>query len=136
MKTRTSPLTPLGKVVLVGRIWWCFADSYLQVRHHPLPELMQRLQQETSRGRQALDAKRLGRIVQRALGVGPWQARCLWTSLVLYKLLRAQGDDPQLVIGLPREPKDKDAHAWVEIDGRDVGPPPGASNHEELTRYG
>jgi hypothetical protein len=56
--------------------------------------------------------------------------------MVLYRLLREQGDDVQLVIGLPLEPRDKDAHAWVEMDGHDVGPPPGRGKHVELARYG
>jgi hypothetical protein len=54
---------------------------------------------------------------------------------VLYRLLRSRGEPAELVIGLPREPKDKDAHAWVELDGRDVGPPPGKAGHEQLARY-
>jgi hypothetical protein len=78
---------------------------------------------------------RLGRIVGRSLGVGPVRARCLFSSMVLFRLLRAQGQAPELVIGLPIEPRDKDAHAWVELDGRDVGPPPGRGRHEELARY-
>lgn len=41
-----------------------------------------------------------------------------------------------LVIGLPEEPVDERAHAWVELEGRDVGPPPGRGNHVELARYG
>jgi hypothetical protein len=86
--------------------------------------------------RRRVDPRKLGRIVQKVLGFGPWKARCLWTALVLYELLREQGDAPQLVIGLRRDPTDKDAHAWVEIDGVDVGPPPGRRGHEELTRYG
>ena len=57
------------------------------------------------------------------------------SSLVLYRLLREQGDDAELVIGLPQTPADKDAHAWVELAGRDVGPPPGRGPHEELARF-
>jgi len=81
------------------------------------------------------DPRRLGRIVARVLHVGPWRARCLHTSMVLFRLLREQGDTAELVIGLPREPRDKDAHAWVEIDGSDIGPPPGRGRHEEIARY-
>ena len=62
------------------------------------------------------------RIVARA------RARC-------YRLLREQGDEPELVIGLPQTAADKDAHAWVELDGVDVGPPPGRGTHEELARF-
>jgi hypothetical protein len=41
-----------------------------------------------------------------------------------------------LVIGLPREAITKDAHAWVELDGTDVGPPPGRAGHEPMARFG
>jgi len=54
---------------------------------------------------------------------------------VLYRLLREQGDAAELVIGLPKNPADKSAHAWVELDGVDVGPPPGRNGHEQMARF-
>jgi len=77
----------------------------------------------------------LSRAVSRGLRIGPWRPRCLLRSLVLYRLLREQGVDAQLVIGLPDRASSPDAHAWVEVDGRDVGPWPGRKGYEELTRY-
>jgi hypothetical protein len=65
-----------------------------------------------------------------------YHPRCLTAALVLYRLLREQGESAELVVGLPREPLDKTAHAWIEVDGVDVGPPPGRQGHEELARYG
>ena len=53
----------------------------------------------------------------------------------MYGMLREDGVAAELVIGLPSSPASQVAHAWVEIDGRDVGPPPGRSQHEELARY-
>ena len=53
---------------------------------------------------------------------------------MLFRLLREQGDDVELVIGLPEEAADERAHAWVELHGRDVGPPPGRAGHEEMAR--
>ena len=41
----------------------------------------------------------------------------------------------ELVIGLPKNPADKAAHAWVELDGIDVGPPPGRNGHEQMARF-
>jgi hypothetical protein len=55
--------------------------------------------------------------------------------LVMFDLLRAEGLHPELVIGLPADPRSHIAHAWVEVDGRDVGPPPGRHQHGELVRY-
>jgi hypothetical protein len=68
--------------------------------------------------------------------VGSHPPRCLSAALVLYDILRAADEPAELVIGLPESPTTKDAHAWIEIDGVDVGPPPGRGSHRELARYG
>jgi hypothetical protein len=54
---------------------------------------------------------------------------------VLYRLLREQGDAAVLVVGLPEAAINKDAHAWVELNGIDVGPPPGRAGHEPMARF-
>jgi hypothetical protein len=77
----------------------------------------------------------LSHAVDRSLRVGPLNPRCLITALVLYRLLREQGDEPELVIGLPPEARDLKAHAWVELAGRDIGPPPGKGRHTPLARF-
>lgn len=79
--------------------------------------------------------RRLSRAVDHCLLIGPVRARCLVRAMVLYRLLRRQGYRPQVVIGLPPSPDEPDAHAWVELDGHDVGPAPGRSGHDELARY-
>jgi hypothetical protein len=127
-------LGPLVKIRLGLRVWYWFIVVRLGLRRIPLPELVERLGRPGATSRRA-DPERLGRAVAGALRVGPMNPRCLFTALVLFRLLRGQGDPAELVIGLPREPKDKDAHAWVELHGMDVGPPPGRGLHEELARY-
>jgi hypothetical protein len=57
------------------------------------------------------------------------------SALVLFRLLRRQGDPAELVIGLPATAADQNAHAWIELDGRDVGPAPGRNGHVELARF-
>jgi Transglutaminase-like superfamily len=139
MPSVTNPapahLGPLARVALAGRIWVEFVRARIVTREERLPAAVRRLGAGAHPPRYRIEARRLGSIVARVLRVGPWRARCLWTALVLYRLLRGQGDDAQLVIGLPLEPTDTDAHAWVEVDGDDVGPPPGRGRHEELARY-
>jgi hypothetical protein len=66
--------------------------------------------------------------------VGRHRPRCLINALVLFRLLREQGEAAILVIGLPEVATDERAHAWVEVDGRDVGPPPGGRGYRELAR--
>ena len=123
------------KLSLVLRSWYWFAVVWLRLRRLPIPAVVADLSRATVSAAAPVAPRRVGRIVARSLSVGPWNARCLFTSIVLFRLLRAQGDAPALVIGLPLEPRDKDAHAWVELGGRDVGPPPGRGNHVELARY-
>jgi hypothetical protein len=124
-----------ARLGLAVRIWTAFIRARLMTKAHPLPIAVTRLGAAGRPPRYRIAPRRLGSIVARVLRFGPWRARCLWTALVLYGLLRDQGDEAELVIGLPLEPKDFDAHAWVEIDGKDVGPPPGRARHEELARY-
>jgi transglutaminase superfamily protein len=126
----------LRKASLVLRSWFWFAAVWFRLRRRPIPAVVAGLSNVERPATVPVAPRRLGRIVARSLSVGPWRVRCLFTSIVLFRLLRAQGDDAELVIGLPLEPRDKDAHAWVELAGRDVGPPPGRGRHEELARYG
>jgi hypothetical protein len=64
---------------------------------------------------------RLGRIVNRTLGVLPFDSRCLVRSLVLIALLARRNVYASLVIGVRSEPG-FDAHAWVEYEGRPLTP--------------
>ena len=131
-----EPKLPLRtKVAMTGRIWSTFLHVRGRVDDHPLPDLVREMERTGRTATIHVQPKRLGAIVARILRFGPWRARCLLTSLVLYRLLHEQGDAPVLVIGLPERPKEKDAHAWIELDGVDVGPPPGKGRHQPIARY-
>jgi Transglutaminase-like superfamily len=123
------------RLALAVRIWTAFVRVRWTTSVNPLPDAIARLGTVGTPARYRIEPRRLGSIVGRVLRLGPWRARCLWTALVLYGLLRDQGDEAELVIGLPLEPRDFDAHAWVEIQRIDVGPPPGRGRHQELARY-
>lgn len=118
------------------RVWALSLLLRLALRWRSLPAVVAWLERPATRAPIRLHPRRLGRFVWRALHVGPFRARCLIGSLVLFRLLRRQGDEPELVLGLPPEPKGHEAHAWIELGGFVVGPPPGRLGHEELTRYG
>ena len=100
-----------------------------------LPLLIERLSRISRPARSRHPARRLSRAVDRSLRIGSRRPTCLVNSLVLFRLLREQGDHAELVIGLPESPTSKDAHAWVELDGREVGPPPGRAGHSQLARF-
>jgi hypothetical protein len=124
------------KAWLFVRIWSWFVAISLLLRLRPLPSIVRGLSPTRDSARSPIPPVRLGRAVQRSLSPLGYEPRCLTASLVLYRLLAEQGDSPELVLGLPREPLDNKAHSWVEIDGLDVGPPPGRHGHQELARYG
>ena len=129
----TASLTLLGKVRLLGRVWATAIQVQIALWRRPLPDVVDGAERPAVRA--SVPPARLSRAVSRGLRVGPFQPRCLVRSVVLYRLLRAQGDAAELVIGLPARPTTSDAHAWVELAGWDVGPAPGGSGHQELTRY-
>ncbi len=135
MSTRAGRPSALAKVRLVARIWATYVRVRIGLARRPLPELVRELGRP-GRPVPAADRPRwLGRAVFRSTGLGPIRPRCLTNALVHYRLLRASGVPASLVIGLKPNPTTKDAHAWVEVDGVDVGPPPGRRGHEELARY-
>ncbi len=136
MREAPRRLSAPDKLALALRIGGLFVTTYVAVKRRPLPELIEDLPLSGGATSYHVEPRRLGKIVRQVLHLGPWSPRCLFNALVLYRLLRLQGDRPELVIGLPLEPRDKDAHAWVELGGVDVGPPPGRAGHQELARYG
>lgn len=126
-----------GKVQLALRIWWLAASTRLSLRRRTLPTVIADLgDHDVSPKPLPVHPVHLGVNVARALTLGRFEARCLTKCLVHYRLLREAGYRPEIVIGLPTEAKTKDAHSWLEIDGHDIGPPPGRADHLELARYG
>jgi len=130
-----QPLSPTQKLVLATRVWLAYARVRRGLRSAELPVAVARLGdvRRCSRRRQA--PGRLSRAVERTLRVAPDDPTCLVRSLVLFRLLREQGDGAELVIGLPEQATSHEAHAWVELDRRVVGPPPGRAGHSEMARF-
>lgn len=66
---------------------------------------------------------------------GEDRVRCIHRAAVMQHLLLRQGQPAALVIGVKPGSGSARAHAWVELGGEVVGPPPGRMGHRELTRY-
>jgi Transglutaminase-like superfamily len=133
---RPPQLSLVVRIRLVARIWLRFARVRWAVDREPLPAFVSGLADVNgSAARTAHPPPRLSTAVDRSLRIGSRRPRCLINALVLFRLLREQGEAAELVIGLPEAARDHRAHAWVELGGRDVGPPPGRAGHREVARF-
>ncbi len=130
----SSGISPLRKAVLLLDVWKTALRVQVALRRHGMPSAIAKLE-DSAATRARHPVPLLSRAVSRGLRVGSWQPRCLIRSMVLYDLLRKQGDPAELVIGLKEQASSSDAHAWVELEGRDIGPLPGGRGYLELTRY-
>jgi len=106
-----------------------------RLAREPLPALAASFGDVPVRSGEPIPARQLGWAIDRTLRIGSRRPRCIFNALVLYRLLREQGDPAELVVGLPQAAITKDAHAWVELNGVDVGPPPGRAGHEPMARF-
>jgi hypothetical protein len=121
---------------LATRIWsrYVIVRVYL-ARGKSFAETITALHSRPPAGPIDQEPRQLGRSVVRALSLGRIQPRCLTLALIHMTLLNDNGIHCELVIGLPDEARGPRAHAWIEFDGVDIGPPPGRHGHEELARY-
>ena len=115
------------------------AVRYMRVRldlpRVPLPALVARYSRTRRPPRHRYPIHTLRRAVDRLLVLPGRPLRCLPRALVLYSLAVEQDHAPRLIVGLPKLGGSSRAHAWVEIDGVDVGPSPGQDGHEPLVSY-
>jgi hypothetical protein len=125
---------PARRIAWLLQVWLELPRALAAVRRGPLPAAVGPVLGKLSLAE--ADAVWLGRLVTRRLHVAAWRPRCLLNALVLARLLRRNGLPAHLVIGLRPDAATKDAHAWVELDGWDIGPPPGRIGHVEMARYG
>ncbi len=128
-------LPPAARLRLAVRILRAYAQVRRRLSREPLPRLAASFGDVTPRVDRPIPPRQLAWAIDRTLRVGSHRPRCIFNALVMYRLLREQGDPAVLVIGLPKEAMTKDAHAWVELDGTDVGPPPGRAGHEAMARF-
>jgi Transglutaminase-like superfamily len=134
--SRPGRLSLGEKLRLAARIWLRFVRVRLAVDREPLPAFVSELGGTgTSPPPARHPPATLSAAIYRCLRVGGRRPRCLINALVLFRLLREQGEQAELVIGLPEAASDHRAHAWVELAGSDVGPPPGRAGHREIARF-
>jgi transglutaminase-like putative cysteine protease len=125
----------LNNMGLAARIWLIYLRVTALLQRLPLHDVVKVLGRGTPHPGSPDLAPRYSRAIHRILRFGQRRPRCLPSALVLFRLLRAKNLPAELVIGLPSSPITHTAHAWVELNGRDVGPPPGRQTHEVFARY-
>jgi hypothetical protein len=126
----------LDKLFLALAIWARFIRVKTLLASRDVASVTRALGQPPTHPRRGRNPIHLGRAVWKTLSPGPLRPRCLPVALVHYRLLVEQGVPAEVVIGLPDQAEAIDAHAWVEIEGIDVGPPPGRGGRIPLARYG
>jgi hypothetical protein len=117
-------------------IWSTYARVRRAVHRVPLPQLVDELAEGVDRPPLSGPPAELSAAIDRRLSLGHRRPTCLVSALVLFRLLRRRGQAAELVIGLPEGASTSEAHAWVEVDGRDIGPAPGRNGHVQLARFG
>ena len=127
------PTVP-AKVFWAIRVYWTWLVVRLRIGRTPLPDLVEQMR-GPSRMSLPWSPQRAVANVARLLRVRDAGARCIVASLVGIRMLSRMGWGAELVIGLPSNPVDHSAHAWLEVDGQDIGPPPGGAGYAEIARY-
>ena len=120
------------------RLAMVVASRYVRVRvdlhREPLPDLVARYS-GAQRHPHHYPVHTLRRAVDRLLVLPGRPLRCLPRALVMYSLVVEQDQNPRLMVGIPEAGDSNRAHAWVEIDGVDVGPSPGRAGHQPMVAY-
>ena len=88
-----------------------------RLSREPLPALAASFGAVPVRSGEPIPARQLGWAIDRTLRIGSRRPRCIFNALVLYRLLREQGDPAVLVVGLPRR-RDQQGRARVGGAGR------------------
>lgn len=135
IRSSNPSLSLPAKFHLVARVWRLFLLVRVGLITTPLPQLVARLGNAPKFASRLYPPQLLSLAVDRSLRFGRFQPTCLVRALVLFRLLREQGHAAQVVIGLHAQELDHRAHAWVELDGVDVGPAPGRGHHLPLARF-
>lgn len=108
---RAAALLPLVKIQLRFRGFKRTRDylEFVQLRHSRIVDAKSSVAPD--------QIERTTRMVRVATDFGIIRANCLEESLTLWHLLRKQGIDTNLRIGVRKTSGQFEAHAWVEYDG-------------------
>lgn len=125
-KLRALLALPLGERLILGHAWMALLVIDVGLRCLSLQRLESWLCRGRGRGRRGREEQevvvvRLHALVAIAGRHQLISADCLHRSLALLYLLHRRGISAQLRLGVRREERKLEAHAWVEWKGQPVG---------------
>jgi hypothetical protein len=113
--SRLVRLTARERALLV-RAWWQLLLVDVALRVVPLTWMLPR--GAAAIRRTSVPPERVAWLLDVARRYSPARASCLIDSIVLVRLLRAEGLDARLNVGVARGDGTLRAHAWVEYRGQ------------------
>lgn len=128
-------MTNLQRVRLARRVIARYIAVRVLLARLPLPRVVDTYSEKASPPTSVIEVKSLRRAVDRLLVLPGRPLRCLPRALVLYSMLIEEGHEARIAIGLPEVSTTIRAHAWVEVEGIDVGPSPGRDGHAPMVLY-
>ena len=116
--SRLIRLTARERALLV-RAWWQLLLVDVALRLVPVTWLLPRAAARISRT-PSVPPERIVWLLDVARRYAPARSTCLKDSIVLVRLLRAEGIDAVLNLGVARADGTLRGHAWVECHGRTI----------------
>lgn len=111
----------MAEIPALARAWMYLLVARVALRFLPVRRVEALLAGISPKGRRAISSARLARLVAIAARGHLLPMTCLPRSLALQALLRRQGVEADLRIGVRREAGELRAHAWIEDGGHPVG---------------
>jgi hypothetical protein len=120
---------------LFRRAVWCLWLVQIRLKLQPFASVRRWEQRASGRAfdinatARGFSLDRLAQVLRLAGRALPFSGRCLPRALMAQIMLKRLGHEPELKIGVAREGRTLDAHAWVECEGRVI------VGDAELERY-
>jgi len=129
--SRLVRLAPRERHLLL-RAWWHLLFVDMALRLVSVARLLPRTAAATPTT-PPLPAARIGWLLEVARRYSPVPSTCLKDALVLVRMLRAEGIDAAVKIGVARGDGGLRAHAWVEHRGAPLFPPADGETYTALS---